>query len=221
MNIKALLKVLRLGESLQVEFKRQMPKLSRLAKTFSAFSNSSGGRIFFGVDDQGKVTPLENVEGTMELAQKVSQFYCKPPIDIQCQVITTSPGEQILIVDVEENDTKPVMATDPKHQDDAWPYFRSGAENLPMDRKSLRAMRRIRSSNLDADFEKMTRHEQNIIEMLSREPRRTINQLARSSNIGSHRAKKIVVELEKNGWVYSFFNEKKREYSLAVPWKKK
>ncbi|PIE02422.1 MAG: hypothetical protein CSA81_07085 [Acidobacteria bacterium] len=220
MNTKALLQLLRLGEGLQTEFKVQMPKLSRLAKTFSAFSNSSGGRVFFGVDDRGKIASLANVEGTLELANQVAQFYCNPPIELQHQIVSAGPGQDILIVHVEESDSKPVYAVDPNRPSDAWPYFRSHSENLPIDKKSLRTMRRIRATDLDKEFADMSRHEQHIINLMSRKPRQTIRQLARSCNIGSNRAKHIVVELEKNGWVYSFFNEKKREYSLAVPWKK-
>lgn len=221
MSSKHLLNLLRLGEGVQVEFKQRMPKLNRMAKTFSAFSNSSGGRVFFGVNDEGHIMPLENADGTVELAQQVAHFYCKPAIEVEAELIEVSPGEHILSVSIEESDEKPIYAVDVNHPKDAWPYFRSDKENLPMDRKSLRTMRKTRSEDLGEAFESLGKHERQMIEHLSRHPRQTLHQLSRGSNIGIQRTKKMMVELEKNGWVYSFFNEKRREFSLAVPWKKR
>lgn len=43
------MRIVRGGECLNVEFKRQAPKLERLSKTFSAFANSSGGYVFLAL----------------------------------------------------------------------------------------------------------------------------------------------------------------------------
>jgi len=209
-----------MGENLQVEFKQQMPKLTRLAKTFSAFSNSSGGKVFFGVQDDGRFLPLDNPEGTLDLAQQVADFYCKPSIPIQSEFIEVGPGKRILVVEIEESGDKPIHAADAHNPKDTWPYFRSNKENLPMDKKTLRTMRRVQSENLEEAYPSMNRHEQKIIESLWKTPRQTIYQLSRSSNIGTQRTKKMMVGFERNGWVHAFFNEKRREYSLVVPWKR-
>ena len=221
MSNKNLLKIFRLGEGLQVEFKKQIPKLNRLAKTFSAFSNSSGGRVFIGVGDDGSTFPLVNPEGARELANQVAGFYCNPPIQIKSELLEVEPGSVVLVVEIEESDSKPVFAVDVNHPKDAWPYFRSDKENLPLDKKCLRAMRKTQATDLSEKYDELTRLEQQILNCIHRTPRQTIHQISRDANIGIQRTKKIVTEFEYNGWVFSFFNEKRREYSLTVPWKKK
>ncbi len=212
----------RSGESLTVEFKRQIPKLERLARSLSAFSNSSGGTIFFGIDEDGEVVGLESVHGTRELVEQVAQFQCSPPVPVTIHEWEPAPRVTLLVVEVPEAQLKPVYAVNERDHKDAWPFFRSDKENLPLDRKSVKAMRRIESlapeevGELELDKAGIT-----MLNYLVDHPRRSLNQLAHSANISAHRAKKIVVDLESAGWIHGFFNEKRREYSLVVAWKKK
>jgi len=213
--------MLRAGENLTVEFKRQVPKMDRLARSLSAFSNSSGGTIFFGVEDDGSICGLEHVSGTEERVRQAAEFHCRPPIQLNVQTWEAIGGATVLVVETPEAEEKPVYAVNPNKPGDAWPFFRSHNENLPLDKKSLKTMRRTVSSEVEVDAGDLNRHAIHILNNLNDTPRQTLNQLARSANISSHRAKKILVNLEKKGWVHSFFNEKRREFSLAVPWKRK
>ena len=214
-------KMIRAGENLMVEFKSQIPKLDRLARSFSAFSNSSGGCVFFGIEDDGKPIGLKSVKGTRDLAEQVAQFHCDPPVDAICHVWEPYPRITILVVEIPEAQMKPVHAVSPSNRKDSWPFFRSDKENLPLDKKSIKTMRRTASLEMDLDHAKMDRHSVHMLNQLHDSPRQTLNQLARSANISSHRAKKILVGLEHNGWIHSFFNEKRREFSLVIPWKKR
>lgn len=213
-------RMVRAGEGLQVEFKSQMPQLHRMAKTFSAFANSSGGYIFFGVSDDGQLAGLNQVEGTQELAEQVANFHCDPRQRIELEVWRPVPGIQILVVFVPESDNKPVYAVNPHQTKDAWPYFRSSKENLPIDKKSLKAMRKIAAVDPE-DLGEIDPIQVRIMNFLNEKPRRTLSQIGKSLNMGDQRIKKVLVELERNGWVNGFFNEKRREFSVAIPWKRR
>ncbi len=221
MKNKQWLRMIKSGESLTVEFKRQAPKLDRLARSFSAFSNSAGGTIFFGVGDYGDMMGLEHIKGTEQLVHQVANFYCRPTIKITTHIWDYLPGVEILVVEVPEAEDKPILAVNPNDDKDAWPFFRSDKENLALDRKSIKTMSRKPSVEVEDDIDNLDRHGIKILNTLADSSRLTLNQLARSTNIGSHRAKKILVHLERNGWIHSFFNEKRREYSLTIPWKKR
>ncbi len=214
-------RMVRAGENLTVEFKRQVPKLDRLAKSLSAFSNSSGGSIFFGVEDNGDICGLDHLNGTRDIVRQVAEFHCDPPAPVKTRVWNPPGGASVLVVEVPEAVDKPVYAVNPNRPGDAWPFFRSHNENLPLDRKSLKTMRRTVSIDIDKDIEHLDRHAIAMLNRMRERPRQTLNQLAKSANISAHRAKKILVNLEQKGWIHSFFNEKRREFSLAVPWKKK
>ncbi len=214
-------KLVRSGESIQVEFKQQIPKLDRLARSFSAFSNSAGGTVFIGVRDDGSLMGVESVEGTRELVEQVAAFNCQPAIQPECKVWEPMRNVRILVVDIPESEDKPVYAIDPNNPKDAWPFFRSDKENLPLDRKSLKTMCKSTSTEVEVNIKDLDRHAELMLTKLHESPRQTCAQLAKACNIGTHRAKKILVRLEQNGWVHSFFNEKRREYSLAIPWPKR
>jgi predicted HTH transcriptional regulator len=221
MGQKGWLGMVRSGEGLQVEFKRQLPKTTRLSKSLSAFSNSSGGTMFFGVDDDGHLVGLEHVAGTQAVIEQVAEFNCEPPAQISFQVWEPVRGTVILVCEIAEGEDKPVYAVSSQDKKDAWPFFRSDKENLPMDKQSIKTMRRLPALAVDDELKHLDKHALRIINKLAESPRQTLPALARSINISSNRAKKIVVDLEQNGWIYSFFNEKRREYSLAIPWKKR
>lgn len=221
MGNKGWLSMVRAGEGLQVEFKRQLPKIMRLSKSLSAFSNSSGGTMFFGVEDDGKMVGLEHVSGTREIVEQTASFNCKPPASVQFHEWEPVRGTVILVCEIAEGEDKPVYAVSAQDEKDAWPFFRSDKENLPMDKQSIKTMRRLPALDIVEESKSLDKHALKILNKLAETPRQTLPALARSINISSSRAKKIVVNLEQNGWIYSFFNEKRREYSLAVPWKKR
>ena len=218
---KEWLRMTRGGESLTVEFKRQMPKMERLSRSFSAFSNSSGGTMFFGVDDDCQIVGLDNIKGTQDLVEQVCQFHCRPAIDPKMTHWSVL-GMDVLVVEIPESDQKPLYAISPNNQKDAWPFFRSDKENLPLDKKSIKSMRRVANIEVEQDeIDRLDKHAVHLLNVLNNKPRQTLNMLAKSANISPHRAKKFIVVLERNGWIHSFFNEKRREYSLVIPWKNK
>ena len=55
----SLLKSIQDGEGKTVEFKVELPNSNTLAKTIIAFSNTGGGKLIIGVNDQGEIIGLE------------------------------------------------------------------------------------------------------------------------------------------------------------------
>lgn len=215
------MRIVRTGECLNVEFKQQAPKLERLSKTFSAFANSSGGYVFFGVNDRGEISGLEHPQGTRDIVHKVAQFHCEPPVETEVLDWEPLKGSPVLIVYIPEAPDKPVYAINPNNRRDAWPFFRSDKENLPMDKMSMKTMRNLKALPLEEGLKNLDRHGIKILNMLRDNPRITLGRLAKSANISNGRAKKIMIQLEQFGWVFSYFNETKREFSLTIPWKKR
>ncbi|MGB3139066.1 MAG: ATP-binding protein, partial [Nodosilinea sp.] len=54
----ALLNQIRQGEGKTLELKMQLPQRDQIAKTVVAFSNTSGGKLVIGVDDDRQVVGL-------------------------------------------------------------------------------------------------------------------------------------------------------------------
>lgn len=100
------------GESNTVEFKRNVN--SDISKELVAFANSSGGRVFIGIEDDGMV---HGVQATNELRARIQSMArdCDPAIAVELEVFNN-----IMIIQVPEGKNKPYRCTNGF-------YIRSGA----------------------------------------------------------------------------------------------
>jgi len=56
LNLRALINS---GENKRVEFKEQLPKNESIVKTVIAFSNTSGGKLIVGINDNREVLGIQ------------------------------------------------------------------------------------------------------------------------------------------------------------------
>ena len=70
------------GESKILELKKQLPKNESIAKTVIAFSNTGGGKLVIGVNDQLEVVGVDDTD-MFEMQDKVASIVadnCSPDI---------------------------------------------------------------------------------------------------------------------------------------------
>ena len=99
MDEKELQFILQEGESLKIEFKEQFDK--SLADDLVAFANSSGGKIFLGVNDRGIVEPVSNINQLKSQVQDLAKN-CDPSVEIELESF-----KNILIITIPEGKDKP------------------------------------------------------------------------------------------------------------------
>jgi ATP-dependent DNA helicase RecG len=92
------------GEGYFVEFKRSFTK--DIGKELVAFANASGGNIYIGIEDNGQVTGVSNINKLQSDVQSLAND-CDPPVDIRLEVIE----DNVLRVEVNESDQKPHRCT--------------------------------------------------------------------------------------------------------------
>ena len=70
------------GENKTLEFKETLPKNESIAKTVVAFSNTSGGRLIIGVNDNRKIIGIadENLSELQDTIVSVITDRCHPNI---------------------------------------------------------------------------------------------------------------------------------------------
>lgn len=95
--------ILQEGEGLKIEFKESFDK--SIAKEIVAFANSSGGRIFLGVDDKGEKKGINITNKLKSQIQDIARK-CDPFIKIVIEGF-----DNILIIDVEEGEDKPYQCS--------------------------------------------------------------------------------------------------------------
>ena len=99
--------ILQQGENSKIEFKRRINK--ELASEICAFSNSSGGVILLGVDDNNIVTGLETDNATRsKLENTITAINPRPDIEI---IETQYNGKNIVIIDCKSGKNKPYITS--------------------------------------------------------------------------------------------------------------
>jgi len=98
MNEKEFDFILQEGEGQFIEFKE---RVSGLDKEIVAFANSSGGRIFLGIDDKSKAKGIKITNRLKSQIQDIANN-CDPPIKIDLEEV-----KHVLIVKIEEGNNKP------------------------------------------------------------------------------------------------------------------
>ena len=124
-------------EGVHLEFKRadalSQEKADKITKSFSAFSNSDGGLIIYGVaEKEHVVSEFSFVDGNKITTEHISQFarYVQPSIDGLKVFPIRKDGDlskSIYVVQVPRSDKAPHMAKDHRY------YKRNSVESIPME----------------------------------------------------------------------------------------
>ena len=83
------------GEHQHQDFKFEVSDARKIARSLSAFANTSGGRLLVGVKDNGKIAGIDSDE----------EIYPVPTVDMRT---VSAEGKTVLIAEVHESDAKPV-----------------------------------------------------------------------------------------------------------------
>jgi predicted HTH transcriptional regulator len=99
------------GETQNLEFKKSLRLKDEIGETVSAFSNSDGGTILVGVSDDGGILGVDIGKNTIEELANYIKRNTDPQIFPRIEITETKDGAVILI-DVAENQEKPVFFKD-------------------------------------------------------------------------------------------------------------
>ncbi|PNV77638.1 MAG: hypothetical protein C0200_05120 [Thermoproteota archaeon] len=103
MNI---LELIARGEDQNTEFKRSLSEKREILETVCAFSNSNGGIILVGVDDDGSITGVDVGKSTVEELINDVKFSIEPAVIPQVEIVEVH-GKKVLAISVSEGLNKP------------------------------------------------------------------------------------------------------------------
>jgi ATP-dependent DNA helicase RecG len=125
MNLK---KLIQQGENKRVEFKEQLPKNESIVKTIIAFSNTSGGKLIIGVNDNREIVGIDD-EHIFELQDKITSLIfdsCYPNILPEIYTLNLD-GKLLLVIEVFRGNLLPYYLK--KEGKNNGTYIRVGATN--------------------------------------------------------------------------------------------
>jgi ATP-dependent DNA helicase RecG len=108
METVEIMQILAQGEDSRNQFKKDVNNIDSLAQELIAFSNTLGGKIFVGADDDGSITGLssEDVHRINQLLSNAASQNVKPAINPLTEVAMMG-DKRVMIIDVPKGINKP------------------------------------------------------------------------------------------------------------------
>ena len=129
------------GEHQTLDFKFEINDSRKIAKTFSAFANTEGGKLLVGVKDNGSIAGVRSDE-EYYMIEAASDMYCKPTVPFTAKKwqIETKIILEITIPKINEI----VYAKD--EGNNWWAYTRVNDQNILINRVMLEVWKRKEKS---------------------------------------------------------------------------
>ena len=141
-------------ENERMEFKSQLT--DDIYKEVIAFTNTDGGVIYIGIDDQGNVTGIDNVDETYTRLTNGIRDAIQPDVTMFVRYVLQE--NKVIRIEVGESSYKPYYLKS-KGLKPAGVYVRQGATSVQASPEQIRQM--IKDSDSDV-FEEMRTVQQNL-----------------------------------------------------------
>lgn len=123
-TIEQLRSIIAGGENSEVEFKRDVLSPNDLARVLVAFANTDGGKVFLGVEDEGKIGGLVRI-GIRDWVTTICRENIRPSIKPEVEIIENfEDGKSVAVVSVSQS--KDVQSVWRNGKDEY--YIRVGAQ---------------------------------------------------------------------------------------------
>lgn len=173
------------GEHRQQDFKYKIQNPAKLAKSVSAFANTSGGRLLIGVRDDGQPAGVKSAEETF-MMEKAAEECCLPAAAISFRTINFD-GRNIVIATIPEAEKKPVYALDEQERRTA--YVRIDDENVVASPVFLEMWKQDKASTVVMSY---TQAETGLIRTMQLHPAATLNRIVKLSTLGRYKVIKTL-----------------------------
>ena len=149
MNIKDLI-----GEATEYDKKLALEekKPKSWCKSVSAFANTFGGALIFGISNEGMVIGLENPEGDAEKISEVIKTRLDPMPEFNLRFYQTEDGKVLIILDVYKGDETPYYYSGDGELE---AYIRVGNESVKATANELKRLV-LRGKNTSYDSQNST-----------------------------------------------------------------
>ncbi len=192
MTLQELTQLASLGEGANLEFKRKVPKPARIAKEIIAFANTSGGRLLLGVDDDGSIVGVRDVEEEEYALRNALEGYSEPVVSFTVERVPIAHRRDVIVVSVPESREKPHFLTSPDNGART-AYLRAKDQSVEASREALRLM--SISEEVDTATFEFGEKELMLMRYLDDYGKITVKQFARIANISRRKASSTLVSL--------------------------
>ncbi|RRB02820.1 AlbA family DNA-binding domain-containing protein [Larkinella rosea] len=195
------------GEGSRLEFKSTIHTAHRIARTLTAFSNTSGGLLIIGVSDDGRVSGVESEIYEMQKIEKATDLLIDPAISVSYEVVREA-GRRVIYIEVPESTEKPHYAIDERGKRTI--YVRAKDKSVPTNKLILTGPETPDGQLLQ------TTNVRNLIQALRKTDFITAKQYAQLVNISEYRAGKLLHQLTGQGLLIMVDKPRPVRFSLKI-----
>jgi len=179
------------GENAHVEFKTKAAHPDKILKEFVAFANTRGGHLLIGVDDDGRISGLNNPEEEAEVMEQALSSKCRPKLKYRYQLIPISRKKSVIHYQIFESRNKPHFVIDNSGKGFKNAYVRIKDMSVKASREIQEILRRKkRRRNLSftyGDTEKI------LLQHLQNNDSVTLNKFCDIARISKRKASNVLV----------------------------
>jgi predicted HTH transcriptional regulator len=199
--------LIRQGEHERLDFKYEISDARKIARTFSAFSNCSGGTLLIGVKDNGRIAGIRSEE-EYYMAESAASLYCKPAVLFTAEKWMVD-GKMVLEIKIPVVSEKPVMV---KEEDGHWKaYYRVTDQNIKANAVQLKVWKQKKS----AVFIRYSRDEELLLEYLTQHEIITLSRFVKLARLRHFEAENILANLILSGVIHMEISVNSVQYSLV------
>jgi len=179
----------------------------------TAFANSKGGYILFGVDDDRKIIGVESEKGELELIKTAAQFYCEPEIEYSSEIICIK-NVDVVVVSIKESNKKPHRIIIDDNTEQKKVYVRYNDKSISASKETINI---LKNSNNNSKPLKITvgKIEKALFEFLEENDRITVKGFKKLVNISERRASRTLVNLVRADVIRHHYYDNMEFFTLA------
>jgi predicted HTH transcriptional regulator len=206
---KDLLQLLKQKESTHLEFKRHIENPHKVARILAAFSNTSGGKLVVGVDDDKTIKGCSEMEEMTKIIHAAEELVI-PPVEIQYSSYMHEGKRKVLIISVKESKNKPHEAIDEHNHHVV--YVRANDQTTPVTKEMIQIL-----DKSDNEVDEQLLGQPNVkylITYLKKNNKITAKEYAKLINISAYRATKLLEGLTYGGILLMLSKQRPAQFVL-------
>jgi predicted HTH transcriptional regulator len=201
--------LIREGEHSEQDFKYRISDARKIARTLSAFANTTGGRLLVGVRDNGSIAGVKD-EDDIYMLESASEVFLKPALKLEVWAHEIE-GKNVWEIEITEGKEKPYQVDE---IDGLKAYYRDNDQNFVANAvlKEVWKQDRLKESKHPVAF---TEKEQRLIQYLKDYEEVSVSKAAKVMQL--HRSKTIEILARLIRWeVINWTNETQEGFRYSL-----
>ena len=201
--------LIREGEHSEQDFKYRISDARKIARTLSAFANTTGGRLLVGVRDNGSIAGVKD-EDDIYMLESASEVFLKPALKLEVWAHEIE-GKYVWEIEITEGKEKPYQVDE---IDGLKAYYRDNDQNFVANAvlKEVWKQDRLKESKHPVAF---TEKEQRLIQYLKDYEEVSVSKASKVMQL--HRSKTIEILARLIRWeVINWSNEAQEGFRYSL-----